>query len=292
MPPILLAIANVLIWTVFLLVLRGVLHVCAVSVAGALSRVVAVTVLFAWVCAGQGGWRRLRLRGAGRWLLLMGLVSCTVNFLMFGAYKWTPATNVAVLLRLDLPFVLLIGMVLGLERIGVAGLLTLPVMGVGVALLMQVQRMEFGGHAVGDAMVVVGAFGLAVNAFVIRHILRTLKEPVVAFYNSLISGLGFWILACAQGFPIPADVRRNPSVWLWLPAFGVVGALTLICYYTALRRLMVWKLRTYLLLSPLLVALAEWSIWDVRLTIAQWLGAALLLGGTGVLVVGKEKGSG
>ena len=44
-----------------------------------------------------------------------------------------------------------------------------------------------------------------------------------------------------------------------------------------------WKLRAWLLLSPVLVAIVEW-LWGVRLSLSQWLGAAMVLGGLAALI--------
>ena len=74
--------------------------------------------------------------------------------------------------RMDLLFVVFIGTVLGLERVGALGWCTLPVMLVGLGLLAEVQHFDLGGHIIGDAMVVGGALALAINAFIIRRILQ------------------------------------------------------------------------------------------------------------------------
>ena len=50
-------------------------------------------------------------------------------------------------------------------------------------------------------------------------------------------------------------------------------------YYAALRRLEVWKLRTYMLTAPLMVAAIEWLLWGLEFSPTQCLGAALVLGG-------------
>ena len=60
----------------------------------------------------------MRTRGVGRWLLLMGAISLVINLLWFGSVRLTTATNCAMLFRLDLLFVVLIGALLGQERIG------------------------------------------------------------------------------------------------------------------------------------------------------------------------------
>jgi len=256
-----------------------------VGLVGTLSRLVTLPLLAGWILATGAGWRRLRPGSASGWLLVMGLISLVINLLWFAAVKWTPATNVAMLFRLDLVFVVLIGAVLGLERVGVAQLMLLPVMLVGLALFAEVDKFDLGGHIVGDLMIVVAALGLAVNAFVIRHILRAMDEEAVALYNHAISMLGFVGLALVRkDFARTAAVFDVPAVWLSIGVLGVVAAAGLPLYYAALRRMDVWKLRTFMLSAPVITAAVEWPLWGVRLSWLQCLGAATVLAGLAVLI--------
>ncbi|MHC4404520.1 MAG: DMT family transporter [Planctomycetota bacterium] len=252
---------------------------------GTLSRVVTLPVLAAWILSTGGGWRRLRPRGVLGWLLLMGCVSAVVHVLWLASLKWTTATNVAMLFRLDLVFVVLIGTMLGLERVGTAQLVLVPVMFIGLALVSEVHEFDFAGHLTGDLMVVVAAFGFAVNAFVIRRILRTMDEEAVALYNHAMSMLGFVGLAVVAGdFARAGEVFADPVAWQTIAVLGVVAAAGLPLYYTALRRMDVWKLRTFMLAAPVITAAVEWPLWGVRLSAYQGLGAAVILGGLAVLI--------
>jgi drug/metabolite transporter (DMT)-like permease len=256
-----------------------------VGLVGTFCRWVTLPLLGAWILARGAGWRRLRPGPALGWLLLMGSVSIGINLLWFGSVKWTTATNVAMLMRLDLIFVVLIGAALGLERVGLAQLVLVPLMFLGLALLMEIQKLDFGGHLVGDVMAVASALGLAANAFVIRHILRTMDEEAVALYNHTMSMLGFLALGVAGGdFARTQEVFASPGAWLPIVLLGVVAAVGLPLYYVALRRMDVWKLRTYMLSAPLLTVAVEWPLWGVRLVPLQWLGAGIILGGLAVLI--------
>lgn len=256
-----------------------------VGLVGTFSRFVAVPLLGAWILVRGAGWRRLRPGRALGWLLLMGAVSIVINVLWFAAPKSTTATNVAMLMRLDLIFVVLIGAALGLERLGAAQLTLVPLMFVGLALLSEIHKFDLGGHLVGDAMAVTASLAFAVNAFVIRYILRTMDEEAVALYNHAISMLGFAALGVACGdFARTGEVLALPRAWLPIALLGVVTAVGLPLYYVALRRMDVWKLRTYMLFAPVLTAAVEWPLWGMRLAPLQWLGAGIILGGLAVLI--------
>lgn len=254
-----------------------------VGLVGTLSRVVTVPLLAAWILATGDGWRRLRPRGALGWLLLMGAVSIAINLLWFASLKWTPATNVAMLFRLDLVFVVLIGAALGLERIGPAQLALLPAMLVGLGLLTEIEKFDFHGHLGGDLMVVFAALGFAVNAFVIRHIMRVMDENAVALYNHTMSMLGFVVLAAA-GAEFPRTGELLSAAWPLIAVLGVVAAVGLPLYYVALRRMDVWKLRTFMLSAPVMTAAVEWPLWGLRLSPLQCLGGAIILAGLAVLI--------
>jgi drug/metabolite transporter (DMT)-like permease len=277
-------------WVAMTLVLRFLVKVegWPIGLVGTLSRCVTVPLLAGWVLLTRAGWRRLRPGRALGWLLLMGGISTAINLLWFGSVQWTTATNVAMLFRLDLVFVVLIGALLGLERVGPAQLALVPLMLVGLALLSEIQTFDFGGHLAGDLMSVGAALAVAVNAFVIRHILRSwraMDEGAVALYNHTISMLGFVALAVAGGdFARTQEAFGEPGAWPFCAALGVVAAVGLPLYYVALRRMDVWKLRMYLLAAPVLTAAVEWPLWGIHLAPLQWLGAGIILGGLAVLI--------
>ena len=280
-------------WVAFTLMLRGAMSYWPVSTGGAFSRALSLALLAGFLCARPGGAGRLRVRGVTRWVVLMGLVSITINYLMFAALKRTTATHLSLLSRLDLVFVLLIGTVFGLQRLALADWLVAAMMLGGAAMVMEVQKLTWfqpgGGEGVsdrvlGDVMVVGVALGLAVNAFIIRRIMRRTHEDVVAFYNMSFSTTGFFVLAAICGFPLPEAGINQAAPWLWLCGLGLFASVSLRLYYHLLRRMAVWRLRTLLLFSPILSVIAEWAIWRDRPSGLQCLGMAVTVAGAAVLL--------
>ncbi len=280
------AAAAVVSWVAFVLLLRATIEVWPVSLAGTYSRVLSVAMLLLWVVTRGGGLRRLRPRGTVPWLALMGIVAVGINLLCFEALKWTTATNVSLLVRLDLVFVVLIGVTFRLERVGLVPLLVLlPVMLAGLGLLVEIDRINWRGHALGDLMVVASALGLAINAFVIRHIMQQMDEEAVAAINQSVTVIGFVALGLITGdFTSPPEAAGQFSAWLLIVALAVASAVSLPLYYAALRRMKVWTLRAFMLSGPVLVLAVEWWLWNVRLSTSQCAGAALVLGGLALLV--------
>jgi len=256
-----------------------------VGLVGVVSRCVTLPLLGAWILSTGDGWRRLMPRGRGGWILLMGTISIVINITWFGAVRWTTATNVGMLIRLDVVFVVMIGALLGLERIGLRQLALLPMMFVGLALLIEIGEFDWGGHIVGDLMTVITAFGLSINAFVIRHILLMMDEESVAFYNHAISALGFLTLAIVGGGSTQLPVvLESSSAWMPIAALGVLLAVSLPLYYVALRRMDVWKLRMFLLVTPVLAAVIEWPLMGIELSMLQCLGGAIILAALALLI--------
>src|SRR6056297_1864113 len=127
-------------WVAVTLMLRWLIKMegWPVGLVGTLSRCVTLPVMALWMVTVGTGWRSFHLRGRGAWLLLMGLISILINLTWFSAVRWTTVTNVGMLIRFDVVFVIIIGAALGLERIGLRQLALLPFMFVGLGLLMEV----------------------------------------------------------------------------------------------------------------------------------------------------------
>jgi drug/metabolite transporter (DMT)-like permease len=256
-----------------------------VGLVGTLSRAVTLPALAIWIMAAGAGWRSLRPAGRGGWLLVMGAISILINITWFSAVRWTTATNVGMLIRLDVVFVVLIGGVMGLERIGWPQLALVPATFGGLALLMEVHKFDWGGHIVGDAMTIVTALGFSVNAFVIRHIMVVMAEEAVALYNHAISALGFIGLGLIDGDLVQSgDLLASRASLLAIVVLGVLVAASLPLYYVALRRMEVWKLRMFMLAAPVLTAVVEWPLWGMEMSPLQWLGGAVILAALAVLI--------
>jgi len=280
------AFAAALGQTVLLLILRKVMAIWPVGVGGGAVRLMAAVIIGAMIVLRDKSWRRLRIGPMAKPLLFMGFESILVNVCWFGGMKFTTAANAAILQRLDLIFVLLIAAAMGYERLHATQWLVLPVLIAGAALVMRVHQFTLSGHMLGDCLIVVGAFFLASNAFVIRGIMRHMEEDAIAFYNMLLSVPGFLAVAAFERHAAPLGTSLAPAL-VWLTLLGVVSAIALVLYYLAMRRMHVWKLRALMLISPLMTIALEHFLWQTTLQPMQYLGAGLLIGGTAALVLAE-----
>ncbi len=280
-----IALLAIVSWVAVNLLVRGAQETWPVNLAGVLSRLITVSILAAWILTTGTGWRRLRPGPFSGSLLVMGVVAIVLNLLWYNAMRWTTATNAALLFRLDLVFVVLIGTWLGLERIRLPQALLLLLMLAGLAVFTEIQHFDLSGHLVGDAMVVGAACGYAINAFIIRRILTAMDALSVSLYNLSFSGLGFAAVAWARGeYAELPRVGSQATAWLWIAALGLATAISLPLYYAALARMPVWKLRTWMLLAPLLVAAVEWQVWGLTISPVQACGGVVMLVGLAALI--------
>ena len=277
------ALLTVLSSAAFTLVLRGAMQVWPIGLAGVLSRCVTLPLLGGWILTRGEGWPAPSRRHAafadadGR-----DLDSGEFALVRLAQADHGHQRDDADAHRSGVCGVL--GTLLGLERITPGELALVPVFLAGMALLTGVADSGWSAHLLGDLMAVGATFFYAVNAFQIRTILREMDEEAVAFYNHGLSTLGFVTMAIAcDEFSTALPAMSMASAWWWIVGVGVTAAVSLPLYYAALRRLPVWKLRAWLLLSPVLVAIVEW-LWGVRLSLSQWLGAAMVLGGLAALI--------
>ena len=74
------------------------------------------------------------------------------------------------------------------------------------------------------------------------------------------------------------------AAWAPVGVLGVLVAVSLPLYYVALRRMDVWKLRMFMLATPVLTAAVEWPLWGIRLSLPQSLGAVIILATLAVLI--------
>ena len=91
----------------------------------------------------------------------MGVIAIVNNVTWFLALSWTSATDVALLFRLDLVFVLLLGVVSGMERVRWQVLPVIAAMLGGLVLFIGVGASVEKDRLIGDALAIGGAFGLA-----------------------------------------------------------------------------------------------------------------------------------
>lgn len=253
---------------------------------GTAFRVVSL-ILFGFVFIVRGDWRQLLSKQVYKmlpWLFL--IAGC--NFLQESAtiigLRLTTALNAALLSRVDIVFAIAIGTSFFGERVRKTDLWGIALLTIGSLAVLNVRLGSISGHILGDMLIVAAGLLIAFNGFVIRYKLSSLENEVIAFHNVLYSTIPF---AIAAGW----EPRVFSSAASNLALIGVLGAVTFgnyVIYYAALRLMPVWRIRTLLLTVPALVLLAGVLFLRDPLTIAQLLGAILVLAGEFVILLSAK----
>lgn len=219
------------------------------------------------------------------WLLLIGLVSVMVNFLGLWATKLTSPVNVATLHRTDILFSFLLSAFIFREVLERNAFLFLPVMLVGVCLLtgIFVQSPELGRP--GDFIIIISAFFVSLNAFIIKRIVQHTSGLVVGFWNSAGNSITFFCSA------LVVSRGQNPfgqfprGIWLILVLLGSLSYVFFATYNRALRFLPVWEVRLLCLAVPAVAAIFAWVLYREILTGWQTLGMILVSGGAAGIIL-------
>lgn len=237
----------------------------------------------------RGEFRRARLpdhRVFGQ-MLLIGLIGFFLNVAALLAMRLTSVTNVATLARTDILFSLVLAALFFHEAIERTAWFALPLMLGGICLLTGIFTTPFGMGSVGDGLVLLSAFLVALNAFLIRHVTQRADPSLVGFVNTGVNSILFLtaiLVLSPRGEALPAlGVAFRHPVALVL---GGLAALFFMSYYVALRTLPVWKVRLLMLLIPVVAAVAGWIWLSEAITMVKALGMALVCAGAaGVILV-------
>lgn len=239
----------------------------------------------------RGVFRRERLpngRALGM-MLLIGVIGLALNAAALVAICSTSVANVSTLARTDVLFSLLLATFLFRERIHWSAWLATPVMLAGICLMTGVLSVGFGGGSVGDALVLLSAFLVAVNAFIIRHTATYADPSLIGFVNTTINALGFLVVLTFRA-PREEALPLLRAAFLYAPALALGGlaAIFFASYYVALRALPVWKVRLLMLLIPVVAGIAGCVWLNEVITTGQALGMMLICGGAGDVVIAKH----
>jgi len=160
----------------------------------------------------------------------------------------------------------------------------LPVMLVGVCLLtgIFVKSAELGRP--GDFIIIVSAFFVSLNAFLIKRTVQNTSGLLIGFWNSAMNGIIFFCVA------LVVSKGKNPfgafpqGVWPILLILGTLAYIFFAAYNRALRFLPVWEVRMLCLALPAIAAISAWVLYEEILTGWQTLGMILVSGGAAGII--------
>ncbi|NQU39845.1 MAG: DMT family transporter [Lentisphaerae bacterium] len=239
----------------------------------------------------RGTFRRERLpdrQTLGR-LLLIGLIGFLLNAAVLLAVRMTSVTNVATLARTDVLFSLLLAAFIFREKVDRSAWWTTPLMLAGIYLLTGIVTRPFGMGNGGDALVLLSAFLVALNAYIIRHTAQRVDPTLIGFVNTATNSALFVVAALLvpphSAGMLALGVAFAHPVALEL---GCIAAIFFASYYIALRALPVWRVRLLMLMIPVVAALAGTFWLDENITAIEAMGMALICAGAAGAVLPKR----
>lgn len=238
-----------------------------------------------WGAVAAGRPRPVFVRGGRTYLLILviGVVAYCLNITWLLGVQRTAVVNASALQRLDVLFTLLLALFLFHEKVHVREVVSGAIMLAGAVCLSGLYRMRLEG-SLGDYLMVVHAFFLALNGFIIKRALRDAHPLAIACGNCAVNGpimaATCWVWGVTWN-----DVMSIPlHVWGLLALCGCFTYLFFAGYYYGLRRLRVWVARLLFLGIPVVSAVEAWIFLGERPHGLQVLGAALVcLGAAGII---------
>ncbi|WP_407305626.1 DMT family transporter [Desulfosporosinus sp. SB140] len=215
-------------------------------------------------------------------LYLVGFLSSALNLMQNWGLKLSSPANVAILMRGDLFFSLVIGYLIWKQKLNRLEWAGMGAMLIGVCLVLQISWEGVSIGSVGDLLILGSAFLLAINAEIIKHRLSGVEGILVAYYNS---GMCFVVFLCGAAWT--GELRALPEVngviWLLVLTSIVFQVVQFLAYYRSLKGLPTWLVRVVHLFTPV-VAIVTSSWWLHEPINFVQIGGMLLVGGGITLV--------
>jgi drug/metabolite transporter (DMT)-like permease len=133
----------------------------------------------------------------------------------------------------------------------------------------------------GDLLFVLYAFLLALNAFLIKRLLVSVKWNVILIGNFSMRLIAFSAIALATGQASEGWelVRHSPAAAVFLALAGVVLATQMSSYYHGLNRIPVWAVKIFLMTGPIYYLAFDWMFFGHPPGLNAYLGSGLVIAG-------------
>lgn len=174
--------------------------------------------------------------------------------------RTTTAANAAILARTDIFFTLVLGSLVWREAVSRRAPAWIALMVVGVCLVMRLIPTRLRLHSAGDLLMLVSAFVLSINGFLIKGAVSRLPGSVVACVNCFGNALFFAVLARVERAWPFAILSHSPDVVAATFVSAALAVVFFLGYYRALRTLPVWEVRLFLLGVPAFTLPAGWLL--------------------------------
>lgn len=225
------------------------------------------------------------------WLFFTAIVASAIQYsLTFTGLKGMDAGVAALIVQLEVPFLVILGAVLLGERPEARQWVGIVVAFAGVALIAN--PSTFNGSLVAVALVVGGALSWALGQIMIRR-MKDISGLTVTAWTAVFAAPQLFVMsALFERGQVEAVQNAEPIVWLAVAYLGIVmTALGYFLWNTLIRRHDVGRVAPFLLLLPLYASLGGVLFLDERPTLSSLVGGVIILAGVGIITIQKRERS-
>lgn len=218
-----------------------------------------------------------------RQLFLIAFIAAGIQYsLTFTGLKGLEAGIAALVVQLEVPFLVLLGAIILKERPTLQKWFGILVAFCGVAVIAE--QVEFSGQWVSMLLVIGGALTWAFGQVLIRRLAGISGLTVTAWIAVFATPQLFVMSILFETGQIDAIQQSTAKVWGAVIYLGLImTALGYFLWNTLIRTYDVGRVAPYLLLLPLFSVLGGIAFLDETMTLPKLLGGAIVLAGVGLI---------
>ena len=227
------------------------------------------------------------LRGNLSRLMLISVVGATIQYsLTFTGVSGVDAGLAALVVQLEVPFLVLLGALLLGERPSPLKWVGIGVAFAGVALISGQVRFE--GSLLSVGLLVAGAFSWALGQVMVRRLQGISGLAVTAWIAVLATPQLFLMSALFETGQVAALRNAGPEVWLAALYLGLVmTAMGYFLWNTLILRHEVGQIAPFLLLLPVFSVIGGVVFLGEPFDVVRLLGGTVVLAGVGLITLSK-----
>ena len=222
------------------------------------------------------------------WLFFTAIVASAIQYsLTFTGLKGLDTGVAALIVQLEVPFLVILGAVLLGEKPEARKWVGIVIAFVGVALIANPNT--FNGSLIAVALVIGGALSWALGQIMIRRMKDIAGLTVTAWIAVFAAPQLFVMSALFESGQAHAIQQAKPIVWVAVAYLGIVmTAFGYFLWNTLIRRHDVGRVAPFLLLLPLYASLGGMLFLGERPTVNSLLGGAVILMGVGIITIQRK----
>lgn len=218
-------------------------------------------------------------------LAVVAFVGSTLQYGMtFNGLKLLDAGTTALLVQVEVVFLVLIAAVWLGERLTVRKWVGMAVAFAGLLVIFGAPRLE--GQALGISLVMGGALMWAIGQVMVRWIGPLGGFVTIAWVAAFAAPQLLVLSLVIEGSPLPPLRAAGWEVWAAVAYLGIgMTALAYSCWYHVLGRYEASRVGPFLLLTPVASVIGGWLFLGEPLTLEIMSGGAVLIAGVALLVI-------